>query len=419
MSADADQGIAGTDTATARPHVLFLPSFYSDPDKPIVGVFFKDQAKAVAAAGAKVGLAFVEPRGLRNIGPAALAQSHWQISFDIEEGLPTVRMHAWNSHLASTPGGLAWVWLTRRLMRRYIAAFGRPDLIHAHNAVWAGVAASRIRCEHQIPYVVTEHSTRYTGEVVPQPEAKWAAEGYRGASTVIAVSRALAGAIAPYAGKPIVMPNCVDTDYFSPAGNTVRAGGFRFLAVAHLFARKGFDILLRAFATAFPGGAETLAIGGAGPMMSELVALAHKLGLAGRVSFLGGLDRNAVRAAMREADAFVLPSSRETFGVVLLEAMSVGLAIVATRSGGPEEFVTPEVGVLVPPGDVGALAAALREVRASRRYHSDEIRSFVRSRYDYAVVAKRLIEIYRQTIEREQASADADRLERACDLRGA
>src|SRR6266568_3318607 len=76
----------------SKPHVLFLPSFYNDPDKPLVGSFFKEQAQAVAKAGLKVGVAYVEPRRLRALRISALKKNHGQITSDEEDGVPTMRL---------------------------------------------------------------------------------------------------------------------------------------------------------------------------------------------------------------------------------------------------------------------------------------------------------------------------------------
>src|SRR6266487_318289 len=142
----------------SKPHVLFLPSFYSDPDKPLLGSFFKEQAQAVRKAGLTVGVAYVEPRRLRALRIGALKENHGQITSCEEDGLPTTRLRGWNPLLQSVPGGLVWSLATRFLVGRYVMRFGRPDVIHAHNAHWAGFAAYQIWRRSGIPYVVTEHS---------------------------------------------------------------------------------------------------------------------------------------------------------------------------------------------------------------------------------------------------------------------
>ncbi|MFN7976411.1 MAG: glycosyltransferase [Acidobacteriota bacterium] len=172
-------------------------------------------------------------------------------------------------------------------------------------------------------------------------------------------------------GAWTVIGNVVDEGFFQP-GEPAPApdGPFRFLAIGSLDENKAHADLLRAFARAFSGEAgTTLRIGGAGPQRTALEALAGALGVASRVSFLGTLSRDGVRAEMQRAGAVILPSRYETFGVVLIEALACGVPVVATRCGGPESIVTEQNGILVPARDPEALATALSRMRAEAGRH--------------------------------------------------
>jgi glycosyltransferase involved in cell wall biosynthesis len=106
-----------------------------------------------------------------------------------------------------------------------------------------------------------------------------------------------------------------------------------------------------------------LAILGDGPERSTLERRAHELGLNGRVRFLGGGGRDDVLRLFRAADAAVLPSAWENFPHTVVEALAVGTPVVATAVGGVPEVVRDgENGLLVPPGDPEALAAAIRRL---------------------------------------------------------
>lgn len=135
------------------------------------------------------------------------------------------------------------------------------------------------------------------------------------------------------------------------------------LAVGRHVRVKGFDLLLRAFAEAtLPDGTQ-LVIGGDGPERGPLEASAATLGIADRVRFLGRLDPAEVAVAMAACSVLVVPSRVEAFGIVVLEGWRAGVPVIATRRGGPAEFVTQlRDGVLVDPEASGELADALETV---------------------------------------------------------
>jgi glycosyltransferase involved in cell wall biosynthesis len=147
----------------------------------------------------------------------------------------------------------------------------------------------------------------------------------------------------------------------------------QLLCVATLNPGKGHEVLLRALASCGPGWQLTCA--GSTRRHSEtahrIEQLVHELGLSERVRVVGELDSSALEAAYDETDLFVLATLRETYGMAVAEALAHGLPVVATATGAIPELVGPDAGLIVPPGDRQALAAALSQVigDAALRYH--------------------------------------------------
>ncbi|EWT02858.1 hypothetical protein N865_03070 [Intrasporangium oryzae NRRL B-24470] len=145
-------------------------------------------------------------------------------------------------------------------------------------------------------------------------------------------------------------------------GSTARDGAPHVvLGVGRVEHNKGFDLLLRAAAD-LPATTHVV-VGGEGSQRQALQTLAADLGLSERVHFPGRLSRAEVAGAMAQADVLAVPSRREAFGIVALEAWRGGTPLVMTSRGGARDFVHDGVdGLLVDPTDVPALTRAIREV---------------------------------------------------------
>lgn len=273
------------------------------------------------------------------------------------------------------------------------------DVIHAHAAFPAGLLAMELASELGIPYVVTAHS----GEAL-QARLERTRLGRRAftkalsdAAATIAVSQALGSRLAEAGTPPTdVIPNVVDEEFFGPAEKSRATERPRVFTLARLVEGKGIVELLEATANLRTRGFPLeLRIGGDGPRRREWERHALARDLSDNVTFLGSLSREAVRDELQECSCFALASESETFGVVCVEALACGRPVVATRSGGPEEIVTHENGLLVPPRDAEALAAGLRVV-LGRAYDTEAIREDAVRRFGSESVASALEAVYRR-----------------------
>jgi glycogen(starch) synthase len=241
----------------------------------------------------------------------------------------------------------------RRYLRLASRAFAaarrfRPDVVYAHFLVPAGTIAA---FASRAPLVVTAHGrdVRNVG-TIPGVRALTRAT-VRRASTVIAVSdylrRELEAKVPEARGKTEVIDSGVDLERFrvEPPPN----GEPAFLCLGSLSERKNVVRLADAFAGL---GRGTLTFVGDGPLRPQLD------GRAG-VEVVPSVVHDEIPAAIARARVVCQPSLVEPFGQALLEAMACGRPVVATRIGGPPEFVPPEAGVLVDPLDVGEIKDAL------------------------------------------------------------
>lgn len=202
------------------------------------------------------------------------------------------------------------------------------------------------------------------------------------------------------------VPNGVDVERFSrlsdvrsPVRDELTLGGEGpvIAAISSLTVEKGHAFLLHsvaALAAELPG--LRLAIVGEGPLRASLGALAESLDIGARVAFLG--RREDVPEILRATDIYALPSLSEGFPIALLEAMAAGKACVATDVGDVGRAVESQVtGLLVPPGDIGALAAAIAKLARDpglRRELGANAQRAVAERHTLAAMARDYCRIY-------------------------
>lgn len=197
------------------------------------------------------------------------------------------------------------------------------------------------------------------------------------------------------------------TEQASPPQSSVP----RFVYVGRLIDWKGLDLLLAAFRPVADATGATLEIIGDGAIRESLEAQAHAFGLRDQVIFQGWLSQPACAARLQQADVFVLPSLLECGGAVVLEAMAIGLPVIATAWGGPMDYLTPDCGILVEPTSPGGFVQGLTEAMLHLA-QSSELRSRMgqaarqraEQQFDWERKVDRMIEIYQQTIALPQAT---------------
>jgi glycosyltransferase involved in cell wall biosynthesis len=237
-----------------------------------------------------------------------------------------------------------------------------------------GLAASAL------PGVLEHHATRLRlvilvhlpiaadvglDETIATRFRQWEARSLATAALVIVTGTATLPLLAEYGVATervtVVEPG---TDAASPARGTP-GGPVHLLSVATLNTGKGHDVLLRALARV-PATAWQLTCAGSTTRHPEIAArvqtLAHSLALQDRVRFTGDLNGEALDRAYDAADVFVLATWRETYGMAVAEALARSLPIVSTTTGAIAAMVGADAGLLVPPGDIEALAGALTRV---------------------------------------------------------
>lgn len=364
---------------------------------PLRGIFAMDQAKALASAGVDVILAAVDTRSIRRFRKLGIT-------------------HGFNDNIEwysiSIPLGRVPIWLTYKLgsmalLRLYNHIFHdgtRPDIIHAHFGVHSGLIASTLARKIQCPLVITEHYSKLITEPQNSSFITASHKAYQAAYEIITVSSPLAKRIHDLFGiNCTVIHNIIDTGLFSQVKRN-NTSGFGFITTGSLNTQKNHTMLLDAFAKVHSQHKDTrLGIIGGGELEHTLKAKSSSLGIDDSVTLYGQLERQDIARIYDSYDCFVFPSLLETFGVALAEAMSAGLPVIATRCGGPEDFVRPEAGMLIAPGNLEELTDAMMTLYdIHSTYDGKAIRAYTARNFSPENIARKIIKVYERVCNAER-----------------
>jgi glycosyltransferase involved in cell wall biosynthesis len=364
--------------------ILHVVSWYPSDDRDFAGVFIRDHVRCL---GPHVEQQVVVPT------PEGDGEIRRDDGFSLVH--PRLRYHRG-----------AWLVPYVRSVASVACAF-KPQIVHGHVTRPAGVACRWVARQLGIPYLLTEHTNPFSAlfetHLLNRGATRWA---LRGAGVVTAVSRSQAADIEMLVPgvHPIVVPNTVDVSRFAPRRQSVQAPA-RLLFIGRLVPLKACDVLLEALR--FPAldvMQWTLTVVGSGPEEPGLHRRAA--GLRGRVTFLGYQPPAHVPEILSDADILILPSIKESFGVVAIEALAAGVPVVATRCGGPEDIITDDVGRLVAAGSAEALAEGIRWMLENyQTFQPQKLRTYAAERFGFEAVARRFVELYRVALYRDRDAA--------------
>lgn len=416
-------------------HVLIIPSegFVPEYDK-LEGIFQYHQAVILKEAGYQVGalsirLSFSAPMIMKGIlfkflGRQAknatdklsvtslmrlainkIFRPKKYITSETIDGISVYRIDAmYLRKPANNKNHVSWIKAGIICFEEYFKKEGKPDIIHAHDAIYAGMLAERIHVKYGIRYIITEHSSSFALGTTDEAILQRVKKAHAGAAGLFAVSEAFAELLNNLFSfnRFRYLPNVLD-QYLekAPYQKTVHHHAkFHFLHIAVFKPVKDQQTLIRAFkrVVAQNNNVELL-IGGNGELKDELRQLVEENSLQENVLFLGLLGRDEVIEQLKACDCFVLSSKYETFGLVIVESMLFGKPVVVTRCGVGQKIVTDKVGYVVDVGNEGQLADAMLKMMATKNnYDPDYIRNFTIQHFGKERFLQNLEKIYKEAV---------------------
>ena len=369
--------------------VLYLVSWYKRPGSPTSGHFFYQLAKGISKYADEVVVACVHTKFIGLIDRIGLT-IHREGNLTEYMLYVPILIPRWKG-LYSICGRLAM----KRLLERIEKDHGSFDIIHIQSAFSVALYAEDYLRYNEIPAVYTEHSSAVLNGKLDSYDLKSLQIMNRSTDVHVAVSEALATKLQKYISDVKIIGNMVDVK-----GCSQKRERFTFVCLSTLRADKGLRELVTAFSEEFNSYEQvSLLLGGDGEYSKELQMLIRQKGSMHDIQLCGHITHKEVGNFLSQAHCFVLPSRYETFGIVYIEAMACGLPVIATKCGGPEEYINSTNGLLIDVGNQEQLRKALRWMYNNvQLYDANKIASDIESKFSERSICEQYYACYQNLL---------------------
>ena len=385
--------------------ILWLCSWYPNPVHPYDGDFIQRHARAVAAY-MPVTVIYVSQLG-EGINVSKQNQLE-KTSSSVKERIIFFRYKKTGfKWLDKFLYNYRYYYAYKKTIKQYFSEEGKPDLVHVHIPMKAGVIARWIKKKWGIPYILSEQSSFYdksapgnhfTRSYIHQKAVE---KIFRDAIAITNVSATVGKTLKQLFGLPSIrtIHNTVDTIFFHY--NNAAPSRFRFIHVSTLTHQKNVDGILRAVARLAKARNDFDFIL-VGPLNREIEKIIENEFLRTVVSTTGEIAYPEVAKQMQEASALVLFSRHENFPCVVIEALCCGLPCIAARVGGVEEAINEKNGLLVTVENEEELYLAMNTIIDKyHQYNREMIAEEAAGKYSYPVIGKQFFDLYKEILKRE------------------
>jgi L-malate glycosyltransferase len=288
----------------------------------------------------------------------------------------------------------------KNAFKSYLKKHGKPDLIHVH-IFEVGALAIWAKKKYGIPFVFTEHSTGFASNLFKPWQIDLAKSVFFESLVNIAVSQEFKVLLSNRFGIDFIyIPNFVRMDDFIVNSSCEDDMDFDvFTNIGYLNKKKNQRELILAFSKLYKGKNYLLYIGGDGPEYENLMHTIREEEIEKQVTLLGKLSKSEVVELLKKTNYFVLTSKVETFGIVLIEAMAMGIPVLSTKCGGPESIITDDQLGMLCDNNFEAILIAMDEM-PKRKFSSEVIRKHIEDNFSEKRVVSLLHEIYQKVINK-------------------
>jgi len=388
--------------STDRLHILYLPKWYPHKYDPMPGLFIERHGIST--------LPFNDVSVLYVHADNNQKKPVYEFVFSKDEPLNTIRIYYKRAATGFSPlntliNSCRFVRSHLKGIREIRKRYGKIDIIHVHVLTRHGVIALWEKIRHGIPFVVTEHWTRYLPSTNTFNGAfrKWMTRIVAGrASAIMPVTANLRDAMIDCGLKNknyIVIPNVVDINMFSPDPDKKAGEKVRIIHVSCFDdQQKNISGITRVIKRLSEKRQDfSVDMVGEGIHYDELLAYGDEMGVKDTYATYFGLRENeALAELMKAADFMIMFSRYENLPVVILESYACGVPVISTDVGGIREHMNEDLGLLLDSEDEDAFYKILDNMLDNyRNYSAEKIREYAVSHFSNEVIGKQLSEVYR------------------------
>lgn len=284
----------------------------------------------------------------------------------------------------------------------------KPDVVQLHWIFPSGMAAPKLKSEG-FPVIITIHGGDWYTNLNNYSLFPLIEKSLTAADGLICVGKQLyndiSDALPKLKKKLHHIPHGIDTDIFKPPKNKSHSklqlkwseGRIHLLCVANLYYEKGVDLLVRALINlkSYPLHLHIISAHQNNTEKDKILNIIQDYELQDWITFHPQQSQKELVSYLQGADLLISPSRKEGFGLVVAEAMACGTPVLATRSGGPEEIVTPQSGLLVETDNPTAIQSGLEEILSKLdQYKSSKLHADIEKRFSRSAKLIKLMGLY-------------------------
>lgn len=379
-----------------------LPSWYI----PHGGKFVRNQVQTLQEQGLNVNILANNALSMK-LDKSKFLTYPWKSYVSMEDDILVYRYFQRNFPKLTKVNAMRWINQTIQLFEKYQKIYGKPNIIHAHTALWAGYTACLIKQKYNIPYIITEHYSNlsltcdYAKKTIKQWHTIYYETAFSNANHIVPVSNIIQPKIESFLKQQVpITPisNVLNTDYFHfkerKVGETIK-----FVATNGFYYQKGYDILIPAFDNACEVNTNLeITIVGENFDTKGFEEIWNRVKHKNKFHFTGELTSDGVRNELWNANIFIIPSRVESQSVSTLEALSTGLPIIATTTI-PTIMTTAENSIVVPVEDIEAMTVAILQMSKNfQNYDGKYISKHIKSIAGKDSFTKEILTVYKQVL---------------------